>query len=290
MGVEGTRFLEGHLVITPLGFVPIRLASSCASLFGFSPSPSVTVTHLLFSSQPIGFRFCRGTGHAPDIFHTHLRSVRPPFLPPFFFPMGIRTFLYPAPSLPCAVLYWYNEPAFLSSIPPPLQPHSSDTPLISSSYGIRTPFLDLRPPSVRTRGSSGSPVPFPFLTQFIRILSMLLPADAQRPPSGGVTDPIVPPLLVSYFQFPRPTVISALCRPPSSADILISCSYYRHLAARVHLPALPSKLNDVSEAPTCFHVHGCVWVALYSSFCRIDMTKLNQRLLLFGDKIVCVHG
>ena len=37
LGVEGTRFLEGHLVIPPLGFVPIRVASSCASLFRFSP-------------------------------------------------------------------------------------------------------------------------------------------------------------------------------------------------------------------------------------------------------------
>lgn len=83
MGVEGTRFLEGHLVITPLGFVPIRLASSCAALFWFSPSSTVTVTRLLFSSQPLGSCFCRGSGH---IFHTHLRSVRPPFLPPLFFP------------------------------------------------------------------------------------------------------------------------------------------------------------------------------------------------------------
>lgn len=65
MGVEGTRFLEGHLVITPLGFVPIRLPSSCASLIGFSPSFTVTVTLLLFASRPLGFRVCRGDGHAP---------------------------------------------------------------------------------------------------------------------------------------------------------------------------------------------------------------------------------
>ncbi len=78
--VEGTRFLEGHLVITPLGFVPIRLPSSCASLIGFSPSFPVTVTLLLSRAALSVFAFAE----ALAIFHTHLRSARPPFLPPFF--------------------------------------------------------------------------------------------------------------------------------------------------------------------------------------------------------------
>ena len=160
MGVEGTRFLEGHLVITPLGFVPIRLASSCASLIEFSPSFPVTVTLLLFASHPIGFRVCRGSGH---IFHTHLRSPRPPFLPPPFFPMRIRTLRgtpvsfpirpYPPASHPCADLYWYIQTAlplfhpssntflsrslslFLSS---PTHPYVTSR-IISPSFGIHSP-------------------------------------------------------------------------------------------------------------------------------------------------------
>lgn len=145
MGVEGTRFLEGHLVITPLGFVPIRLASSCAALFWFSPSSTVTVTRLLFSSQPLGSCFCRGSGH---IFHTHLRSVRPPFLPPFFshansnFPLSFPIEPSPPASHPCAALDWYIQPAFLSSIPP----------VIPCFRAL--PPAPLRPPSVRTRRSS----------------------------------------------------------------------------------------------------------------------------------------
>lgn len=78
---RGTRFLEGHLVITPLGFVPIRLPSSCASLIGFSPSFAVTVTLLLLRATISVFAFAE----ALAIFHAHLRSPRPPFLPPLFF-------------------------------------------------------------------------------------------------------------------------------------------------------------------------------------------------------------
>lgn len=133
MGVEGTRFLEGHLVITPLGFVPIRLASSCASLFRSSLPSSVTVTRLLFASRPLGFRFSRRSGH--DIFHTHCAlSVR--LSSPLFFPMRIPTSsIFPNPALPprpptlAPPSVGISNPPFHSSIPPVTLSYALSLPL-----------------------------------------------------------------------------------------------------------------------------------------------------------------
>jgi hypothetical protein len=70
---------------------PIRLASSCAYLLRFRPSPSVTVTLLLFSSHPLGFLFAEALATCdlpcpPALEPVHLPS------PPLFFSHGNSKF------------------------------------------------------------------------------------------------------------------------------------------------------------------------------------------------------
>jgi len=68
---------------------PIRLASSCAYLFGFRPSASVTVTLLLFFSRPLGILFAEALATCDlllDIFHNPPVFDPSAFPPPFFFP------------------------------------------------------------------------------------------------------------------------------------------------------------------------------------------------------------
>lgn len=134
LGVEGTRFLEGHLVITPLGFVPIRLASSCASLIGFSPSSHVTVTPLLLRATLSVFVFAEALAILLISSIPHLRSARPPFLPPLFFSHGtpVSSFPiqpYPPASHPCADRYWYIQSAL------PLF-HPSSNPFLSRPLSL----------------------------------------------------------------------------------------------------------------------------------------------------------
>jgi hypothetical protein len=209
LGVEGTRFLEGHLVITPLGFVPIRLASSCASLIGFSTSFHVTVTLLLLRATISVFAFAEALAMLliPSI--PHLRSARPPFLPPLFFSHGtpVSSFPiqhYPPASHPCAAHIGISNPPFLSSIPPVIPffralspsfirtPPLTYLPLLDSTV----PLPHLRYRSVRTRRSSDYSHHLPF-TQYDTHSCASSPSRRRSAASGhpmwrGVAGSLVP--------------------------------------------------------------------------------------------------
>jgi len=131
------------------------------------------------------FAFAEALAMLPDIFHTHLRSARPPFLPPpFFFPMRIRT------------LSSFPIQPYPPGLPPLRRPSSLFHPSSNTLLESTVPLLHLRYRTrVRTRRSSDclfSPVPYPHTYAS----SLLLP------PSPSM----VPPCLL------RPTVISPICR------------------------------------------------------------------------------
>lgn len=76
--------------------------------FGLVHHP-LSRSHIFFFPASLSvFSFAEALAMLIDIFHTHLRSVRPPFLPPFFFPWEFELSsiqLPPPASPPCAVLY-----------------------------------------------------------------------------------------------------------------------------------------------------------------------------------------
>ncbi|KAI0005123.1 hypothetical protein BJV74DRAFT_327321 [Russula compacta] len=174
----------------PLGFVPIRLASSCASPFRFSPSHSVTVTLLLFRAIPSVFSFAEALATCDLLLDFFLRSTRPPSLPPFF-SHGISNFegspnqsRSSRPSTLAPPFIGICDPAFLSSLPCP--PFLSRALLPSFSFP-----LPISPSITRPACTSLTPDPF---TKYPSspILDFLAPSSISGPAASALGDPPTP--------------------------------------------------------------------------------------------------
>ena len=154
------RFGLPHPVLPFLGLVHHPLSRS--HIFFFPAILSV-------------FAFAEALALRLDIFHAHLRSLRPPFLPPLFFSHGNSNFplsssLFRPPTLAPPSIGIFIPP-FHSSIPPPIPFFRA---LSSHSYGIRGPLLDLRPVSAPGDPPTSSFLPCPhshFIPSFLQTLS-----------------------------------------------------------------------------------------------------------------------